>query len=81
MITATLADTFHDVGLTLQAGGGPLTVVPAWGADRLSLDQVCREAGADLAARMGGTQVCIHLLDLCPKAARDLTGGEAGSPA
>jgi len=79
-ITATLADSFHDAGLTVQTTGPDFTVVRAAGAVRRAPDAVCLEAGeavgelagivltqADkrtVARALGGPQGCVHLIDL-----------------
>ncbi|MDA8333778.1 MAG: DUF2889 domain-containing protein [Peptococcaceae bacterium] len=88
LITATLADSFHNVGLTVQAALPSFTVVEARGKVRRAPDAVCREAGAtvpDLAGTaltqtdkrtvaqiLGGPQACVHLVDLAGDVCREL---------
>jgi len=89
LITATLADSFHDAGLAVQVTGPAFTVIRAQGGVRRAPDAVCLEAGAavpelagtalaqtdkrTIARVLGGPQGCVHLIDL----AGDLCRGVA----
>ncbi|HUW63274.1 MAG TPA: DUF2889 domain-containing protein [Spirochaetia bacterium] len=95
LISAAMADSFHNVGLTIRTTPG-FTVVEARGRVRRAPDTVCKEAGStvaglagtdltktdkrNIAAIMGGAQGCVHLIDLAGDVCRQLALDLTGGP-
>lgn len=94
LISAALADSFHDVGLTVRAAPPAFTITEARGTVRRAPDAVCREAGAltagligtsltrtdkrTVAGILGGPQACVHLIDLTADVCREVALDLAG---
>ena len=94
LFSAALADSFHNVGLTIRAALPAFTISEARGAVRRVPDAVCVAAGAaaarlegtdlvtadkrGLAALLGGPEACVHLVDLAGDVCRELAVDLAG---
>ena len=94
LFSAALADSFHNVGLTIRAALPAFTVSEARGTVRRAPDAVCVAAGASaarlvgtdlvtadkrsLATLLGGPEACVHLVDLAGDVCRQLALDLAG---